>query len=154
MTLHCKYMHTTPDLCSQVEMPFQNSSNTKLVTVVVGKDKEVHLLEDSSVFLHLVKLVLLVWQGLAPVGKVHVPEGQGGLLVLLALPLLGLHPLQASQPPCKLLQFGMPLPHLPGSCNAKGEFGGMVEHVNAQWIAEVRIVNITVGRGEWLSKCW
>lgn len=85
-----------------------------------------HLLEDSSVFLHLIKLVLLVRQGLAPISKVHVPQGQGSLLVLLALPLLGLHPPQASQPPCKLLQLGVPLPHLPGPGSAEGEFGGWV----------------------------
>jgi len=126
MTLHCRHMHTTPGLCSPVRMFLNNGSDSKLVTVVVGKDKGMHLLEDSSVFLHLIKLVLLVRQGLAPIGKVHVPQGQGSLLVLLALPLLGLHPPQASQPPRKLLQLGMPLPHLPGPCNAEGEFCGWV----------------------------
>lgn len=98
--------------------------------MLIQKCQEMHLLEDSSVFLHLVKLVLLVRQGLAPVGQVHVPQGQGNFLVLLALPLLGLHPPQAGQPPCKLLQLGVPLPHLPGACNTEGEFGRMGEHVS------------------------
>ena len=72
-----------------------------------------HLLEDGSIFLHLIKLLLLVLQGLAPIGEVHVPQGQGRLLGLLALPLLGLHPLQPCQPARKVLQLCVPLPHLP-----------------------------------------
>lgn len=72
-----------------------------------------HLLEDSSILLHLIKFLLLVQQGLPPVGQVHVPQGQGRLLGLLALPLLALHPLQPCQPTRKVLQLCVPLPHLP-----------------------------------------
>lgn len=72
-----------------------------------------HLLEGCSILFHFIKAVLLILQWLAAKAYIHLPQGQGNVLLLLKLLLLGLHHLQGPKPGSKLMQASMPVLQLP-----------------------------------------